>query len=341
VAGFVAFSGALAALVYGLIRGTPDGWGSPPIVACLLAFPMLLLAFVLIERRAQSPMFDLSLLRKPAFAGGSVAAFVTNATLPALLLYIVIYLQNVLGYDALQTGVRLMVLSGAVLVFGAAAGRLSGRVPARVLLGAGLAAVGVGLLLMRGIDAGSDWTALIAGLSVAGAGMGLVNPTLASVAVDVVARSRSGMGAGINNTFRQVGVATGIAGLGSIFQHEVTTRAAAGLTDLPGVGAGTAHQLAGAFSSGHLAQAIGSLPDSLRPAVVHVARDAFTSGLNELFLVAGLVALAGAAVSLLAVRERDFVTPGSVELGRQSRIGGVRERELDLRLGHAHQRQWR
>jgi EmrB/QacA subfamily drug resistance transporter len=323
VAGFIAFSGALGTLVYGLIRGTPSGWGSAPIVACLIACPVLLAAFVAIERRAAEPMFDLSLLRKPAFAGGSVAAFVANATLPALLLYIVIYLQNVLGYSALQTGLRLMVMSGGILICGAIAGRVSGKAPARALLGLGLAALGVGLLLMRGLDAGSHWTALIAGLALGGAGMGLVNPTLASVAVDVVSPDRAGMGAGINNTFRQVGVATGIAGLGSIFEHQVASHAVRGLAALPGVGRHAAQHAAAAFTSGHPTQVIGALPPALRQPAGHVVRTAFTSAMNEVFLVAAVVALAGALIALVAVRQRDFVAEfGAGERTRANAIGG-------------------
>jgi EmrB/QacA subfamily drug resistance transporter len=305
VPGFVAFSGALATLVYALIRGTPEGWTSAPIFGCLIACPLLLIAFVLVERRTANPMLDLSLLRKPAFAGASVAAFVTNATLPALLLYIVIYLQNILGYDALQTGERLMVTSAGILVFGAIAGRLSGRAPARLLLGCGLTAVGAGLLLMRGLGSDSAWTALIPGLVVAGGGTGLVNPTLASLAVDVVAENRSGMGAGINNTFRQVGVATGIAGLGSIFQHRVITAATGAFGHVPAFHA-QAHHIARALASGHGTQTIHALPGAARTAAAHAARTAFTAGLNEVFLVAAIVGFAGAVIALITVRERDF-----------------------------------
>lgn len=323
IAGFVTFSAALAALVYALIRGNPDGWGSPAIVACLVACPSLLLAFALIERRAANPMFELALLRKPAFAGGAISAFVANGTMPALLLYIVLYLQNVLGYDAFQTGLRLMVMSAGILVFGGIAGRLSGKAPARVLLGAGLAAIGAGMLLVRGLDASSGWTDLIVGLVLGGAGMGLVNPALASVAVDVVAPERAGMGSGINSTFRQVGVATGIAGLGAIFQHQVTTKAVSGFAALPHVTPQLAHSAAAGFSSGHAAQAIGSLPPSVRGPAAHVARSAFTSGLNEVFLVAGIVAFAGAVLALATVRGRDFITSEELPAQRHPAPGEV------------------
>jgi MFS family permease len=214
-----------------------------------------------------------------------------------------------------------MVMSAGILIFGGIAGRLSGKAPARALLATGLAALGGGLLLMRGLSPDSGWTALIAGLVLSGAGMGFVNPTLASVAVDVVTPSRAGMGSGINTTFRQVGVATGIAGLGAIFQHQVVTRAVSGLTALPHVPAAAAQRAASAFSSGHAAQAIGSLPAQLRQAAGHVARGAFTGGLNEVFLLAAIVAFAGALIALLSVRQRDFVAerPGEDAAERPER----------------------
>ena len=83
--------------------------------------------------------------------------------------------------------------------------------------------VGVGLVLMRGLTATSAWTALLPGFIVAGAGIGFVNPALAATAVGVVPPQRSGMASGINSTFRQVGIATGIAVLGAIFESEISS----------------------------------------------------------------------------------------------------------------------
>ena len=305
--GLVTFSSALAALIFGLIRGNPDGWGSTGVVACLVAAPLLLAAFLAIERRSSEPMFDLSLFRKPAFAGGAAAAFALQASIFALLLYLVIYLQNVLHYSALGTGLRLLTLSGAILVFGALSGRMSARVPARARLGVGLVLVGAGLLLMRGLTAGSDWTDLLAGLIASGAGAGLINPALASTAVDVVPPNRAGMGSGINSTFRQVGIATGIAALGAVFQHQVATGVTTGLERLPGIGAAIAQKAADAIGSGQAQQALTAIPAARRAAAGHVARAAFTGALNDVCLIAAIVAFAGAVLAFALVRARDFV----------------------------------
>jgi len=98
---------------------------------------------------------------------------------------------------------------------------LSTRIPVRILFGAGMSFVGVALLLMHGIAPSSRWTHLLPGFIVGGIGVGLVNPALAGTAVGVVELRRAGMASGINNTFRQVGIATGIAGLGAIFTSVV------------------------------------------------------------------------------------------------------------------------
>ena len=322
--GFVTFSAALGGLVYGLIRGAPDGWTSSGVLAALIGAPVLLAAFVVVELRAQSPMFELGLMRKPAFVGASLAAFVTNATLPALVLYLVVYLQQVLGYDALETGLRLLVLSGGIAVGGIASGRISEYVPPRAPLGAGLTLAGIGLLLMRGVTATSGWEDLVAGLVVAGLGMGLVNPALASLAVDVVGAGRSGMGAGINTTFRQVGIATGIAGLGSIFLERVGDTAAAGMARVSGVPAELAARISDGLSSGRAAEVISALPAPVRGQAREIARGAVAAGLNDIFLVAALVAFVGAVSSLILVRTSHL--PDPVAPGRAARRADGRGR---------------
>jgi EmrB/QacA subfamily drug resistance transporter len=217
LAGFAVFTTALFCLVYGLIEAGKRGWGSTLVVAMLAAAAVLLVAFPLLERRLEQPMFDLRLFRKPTFVGGAVAAFGINSTIYAMFLYLTLYLQDDLNASPLGAGARLAVLTVCSMLTGLPAGRLSSRIPVRWLIAPGLLLIGVGLLLMSGISADSSWTHLIPGFIVAGAGTGLVNAPLASTAVGVVPPHDAGMASGINSTFRQVGIAVAIAALGSIF----------------------------------------------------------------------------------------------------------------------------
>jgi EmrB/QacA subfamily drug resistance transporter len=300
--GFVLFTAALSALVYGLIESSQRSFGSGLVLGCLIGAGVLLIAFVVAEARLAHPMFELALFRKPTFSGGSFAAFSLSASIFALLLYLVLYVQDVLGYSALGTGVRLLVISGGTLATSTIAGRLSSRVPVRLLIGPGMLLVGVGLLLMRGLDAGSSWTHLILGMAIGGAGVGLVNPPLASTAVGVVPPQQAGMASGINSTFRQVGIATGIALLGTLFSSQLKDYVAAHAAGLSGHGP----QLAAAIQSGGLGSVLRQLPPAARPAAEHLAAAAFTSGLNAILLVAAIIALAGGVVGLAAIRSRDF-----------------------------------
>jgi EmrB/QacA subfamily drug resistance transporter len=219
--GLVTFSAGLAGLVFGLIRSNEDGWGSANVVGSLIAAAVLLIAFVFAELQQREPMLDLSLLRKPTFVGGLIAAFAISASLFSCFPYLVLYLQNLLGLSAIDVGVRFLVLSGPIFVTAAIAGRLTDHVPVSLLIGPGFAFIGLALLLMRGITIADDWTHLIPGFVLAGVGAGLVNVPLASTAVGVVEPARAGMASGINSTARQVGIATGVAALGAIFTAHV------------------------------------------------------------------------------------------------------------------------
>ncbi len=308
--GAVTFSGALAALVYALIQGNGRGWGSTEIVACLAGSAALLLAFLIAERVQRAPMFDLSLFGNPTFAGGSVVAFALSAGMFSLLLYLTLYLQDVLGFSALQAGLRLLVISGGILLTSTLAGRLTTRVPIRLLIAPGLMLIGFGLIAMRGLRPGSGWDHLVPGFIVAGVGVGLVNPPLASTAVGVVEPARAGMASGINSTFRQVGIATGIAGLGAIFQHQISTKTMAVLASAPPAVRGRSHQIIEAFSAGQGRTVAANAPVAVRDSILTSYKTIFSGALDELLLVAGIVALVGAVAGLVLVRGRDFVATG-------------------------------
>jgi len=167
-----------------------------------------------------------------------------------------------------------------------------------------------GLFLMSFLTAQSSWVALLPGFIVAGIGIGTVNPVLASSAVAVVPPSRSGMASGANNTFRQVGIATGIAALGAVFAHEMETKIAHALaTSAAGGQAMATHgaALQTAFTSGQVRTVAQSLPPAQSAAVIDAYRSAFATSLDHLLLIGTVVAFLGAVCSYALVRQRDFV----------------------------------
>jgi MFS family permease len=154
--------------------------------------------------------------------------------------------------------VRLLPVTLVLFAVAPLSGRLTDRLPLRLPLATGLALIGLGLLLMRAIEPASAWTALLPGFVVGGLGIGVISPALAAAMVGVLSVQRAGLASGLNNAFRQLGIAVGIAGLGAVFQHRVD-------------GAGA-------------------------------AREAFVAGLDAVFLIAALVALAAVPVALRLIR---------------------------------------
>ena len=271
-AGLVTFSSGLFCLVFALIRGNDDGWGSTKIVALLVAGALLLAAFAAVERRQDQPLLDLRLFRIPTFTGAQIVAFSIHASIFSMFLYITLYMQNILGYTPLEAGVRFLPVSLLSFLAAPIAGKLVERYPVRLFLTTGLGLIGLGLVEMHGVKPSDDWTTLLPGFILAGVGIGFVNPPLATAAIGVVEPRRSGAASGINSTARQVGTAVGIAALGAILQSKLSH----------GLGAGS---LGGA-----------------------AAASSYIDALNDLFLVAAAVAFVGAACAAVLIRRRDFVT---------------------------------
>ena len=312
IGGLLTLTGGLFALVLGLLRGSDWGWSSGREIGLFAAAAVLLVAFGFVELRQESPMFDLRLFRIPTFVGAQVTAFAISAGMFAQFLYLALYLENVLGHSAVRTGVYFLPLSLASFVVAPLAGRLSARFPVRIFLGGGLAIVGVALLLMHGIALDSTWTTLLAGFIVGGIGVGMVNAPLAATAVSVVDQQRSGMASGINNTFRQVGIATGIAALGAIFQSRILSSLPAPAPRFPPA---FIHAWAQSIASGSLLPPF--LPGNPKGMSRHAlqllqqeGKTSFINGMNSILLVAAFVLFAGAVLAFLLVREKDFVASG-------------------------------
>jgi len=262
--------------------------------------------FVAVERRVAEPMLPLELFRRRAFTGVQLAALGVSASLFALFLYLTLYLQDYLGYSPLQAGLRYLPITLASFFVAPVAGALLGRVHARVLMALGLLGAGVGLMLMSGLQPGSGWTALLPGFLVAGIGVGLLNPVIADVALSVVPKERSGMAAGINDTFRQVGIAVGVAAWGAVFLGRATDKAAAMAAGTPAADGNRPRQLIEAVSSGQLARALHGLPTGTREIAAAAARQGFLSGFNEILAIGAGVSFVGAALALWLVQEREI-----------------------------------
>jgi EmrB/QacA subfamily drug resistance transporter len=219
--GLVTLTGGLFLLVLGLLRGNELGWGSTAILAELAGAAVLLTAFVIVQARGKMPMLPLSLFRSGAFTGAQATAFAISASFFAVFLYATIYMQHVLGLSAIEAGLVYLPSTMTILFVSAATAQLAEKVHPGALISVGLLLVAAGMALLSTLGVDSSWTAVLPGTIVAGIGTGLFNPSVTAVALGSVPAEQSGLAAGVNDTFRQAGIAVGVAALGALIPQDV------------------------------------------------------------------------------------------------------------------------
>lgn len=283
--GVVAFTVFAGALTYALTRGADAGWRSGETLGLFAASAAALIAFAVAELRSPHAMLDLGLFRRPAFVGIMLAAAVFSAGAFSNLVYASLWLQSPLRLGAVAAGLVMLPMSAVAFVVSAVTGRLLHDTPPRFTLSGGLLLIGAGALLLTGLGAGSTRYALIAGFAVAGVGVGVLGPILASAAMAAVPRERGGMASGALNTFRQLGMAIGVAVLGVVFR----TRAQDSLRGHVADPAAASAALTGGRTGA------GGATDS-------AVRAAFASGLDAAYLTAGLLCLVTAVAVFALVR---------------------------------------
>jgi len=229
-----------------------------------------------------------------------------------------------------QSGLRVLFLSGMYFVAAIIAGRLTSHLPTKWLIAPGFLIAALGLFLIRGIATSDDpgqWTHLIPGLIVAGLGIGLINVPLASTAVGVVRPERSGMASGVNSTFRQVGIATGIAALGSIFAHQVANGIGGALAGTPA--AGRTDAVAAAVTNGQIKAVLAHAPASARATIERAATSSFVDALNHIITIAAVIALVAGVLCLFLIRAKDFQGHhGSAPQGDEKAADGPKHRRI-------------
>lgn len=320
--GVVLSSASLGILVYGFIRAGASRWTDDWTIVSFVIAVLLLGAFLVVERRREDPMLDLELFRGRTFNGLSLSTLFGNICVLVTVLFIALYLQGILGYSAFGAGVRVLPLTGALLVGATISGLITNKTSPRLMLFCALFILAIGqcvLGLMLGSSA--SWITLVPGMIFIGIGMGMYNPMRAFMAAGVVPEHQVGLSSGISETFQQLGGALGIAALGTIAVDRIRSvvlesPARDHLVNL------NLSNFASEVASGNLGGAT-HLPASDQGIALQLGSSAFVSGFRVISIVGGAFCAVGATLAILMIRDADITSDGPAPDDRQRAPGFV------------------
>jgi EmrB/QacA subfamily drug resistance transporter len=310
VGGLVCGALFLASASFAVIQGEVDGYGAPWIIGLFAFAAVSAIAFVLIERRVRTPMLDVSLFRRPSFAGSNFLAFAAYFGTFSIFFFTALYLQVVANASAFQTAVDFLPMAGGLILASAATGPWVARMGPRLPMTVGAVLAGVGILIARSVLSPTvDFATLGWVLPIAGIGIGIVLVPVTSVPLAVVKPERSGMAASATNTSREMGAVFGVAVLGAVVNAKLTGGLAARLKEIgvpPSFQSLVLHAVQTGGTSGGAASGAEHSKNAtvakIATKVVHAAYEAFGSGLHLALAISGVLILLGAAVAALAIR---------------------------------------
>jgi EmrB/QacA subfamily drug resistance transporter len=206
----------LFGLTYALIEANTYGWGSARIVGAFLVAAVSLTAFIQLERRQRDPMLDLALFRNRTYVGANLVVLLVALAMFGVFFFVSLYMQNILGYSAVEAGASFLPMTLLIIVVAPLAGRASDRIGSRWLMVTGMTLVAIQLLYFSQLSEESTFTALLPALVLGGIGMAMTMTPSSAAAIRAVPVDKAGVGSAVLNACRQVGGSLGIAVMGAI-----------------------------------------------------------------------------------------------------------------------------
>jgi EmrB/QacA subfamily drug resistance transporter len=295
-AGIGALTVGLTALVLALVQGNSWHWGSPRIIALFVIAAVALTGFIVIERTVKAPMIDFAFFRSRTSAGANLVGFLVTFAMFAQFFFITIYMQNILHYSPLETGLRFLPSTLVIIVMGPLAGRLTDKVGPRPLMTLGLVTVSAAVFVQSHITAHSGYGLLLPGFILMGLGMGLVMSPMSTAAMNAVDRTKAGAASGVLSMSRMIGSTFGVAVMGAL----VATIGRSKIDELlPQLSSHARATIANGISSG------GSFAGHhVSAQIVSASREAFVSALGTGLTVGAGVTLFGAIVAWILIEPR-------------------------------------
>jgi EmrB/QacA subfamily drug resistance transporter len=300
----------LSAIVWGLIEAPGRGWGSPVILAAFATGAAIMAGFVAWERRTDHPMLEVGVFRNPRFSAASVSIAFLFFALMGVVFLLTSYLQTVLGYDTLETGVRLLPIAGGMIVAARLSVIVSQRAGTKVAVAGGLGTVALALAQFATFDVGTGYGPIAAALTTMGLGIGLAMSPATEAIMGALPRSKAGIGSAMNDVVREVGGTLGVAVLGSVLTSGYGSAIDNDVTALPASAAAAATDSVGAAHE--LAAQLGG---SAGQRLLEASNLAFVEGMATTATLAAAAAVVGALIALVLLPARSGTerAPMSIE----------------------------
>src|SRR3954447_24434828 len=293
IPGFAMSISGLTTLVWAIIEAPSKGWTNPTILAAFAAAAAILGAFMAGELRTSEPMLDIRLFANPRFSGASAAITLTFFAMFGSIFFLTQYLQGVLGYTALEAGVRVTPIAVGLILGGPISAKLAAKLGTKVVVAAGLTLVAVGLSIVTQFAVDSTYGIVAAHLLVLGFGMGMAMAPATESVMGSLPVEKASVGSAVNDTTRTTGGALGVAILGSLLASQYRGDMEGAVSGLPHESAATASDtLSGGLAVAH------RLGDS---GLAEAAQSAFLNGMHVAAIAAAAVALAGAIVAYMVI----------------------------------------
>jgi EmrB/QacA subfamily drug resistance transporter len=333
IPGTFLITAAIASLTYGLIEAGNRGWSSPLIMTILGLAVVFALTFVWVESKVARPMVPLGFFKSGNFTGANMDAFLISFALAAVGFFMTLYQQNVHGYSAVRTGLALLPLVIAMMIFSPIGGTMINKLGPRKLISFGMIVTAVGVILLTRAAVNASYYDIVPGFVVMGLGMAFIWAPMTTAMLNSVPNDKSGVASAINGAVREIGTAFGIALLGTIasrkYQNEFHAssqiqqlRADSGngflqrTLDTIGSGAGAAGNFVTALPG---AQQLGSAVRTIEDA----SSAAFVVGMERAFMIGAIALAAGAVVSYFLVSDDAVQTAAEPETAENQYQDGI------------------
>ena len=281
----------LAVLVYGIIEGPTHGWTAPATLGALLGGLAVLLLFGAWELRTEHPMLDLRFFKNPAFSSATAAINLVFFAMFGTFFLLTQYLQLVLGYGALEAGLRMLPMPFTMMVAAPSSAKFVERFGNRKVVSSGLLILGLGLLLLAQSDVDTPYWHLVLSIVTMAVGMGLsMAPSTTGIMASLPLR-KAGVGSAVNDTTRELGGALGVAVLGSLLASKFTAALPASIAQLP-----EAAQTAVRSSLGGALGVARSLPSAAGAPLEAAAKNAYVDGMSLSMVAAAIVVMTAAVI---------------------------------------------